>query len=157
MPTTVSSFLRQFNGSDPSPKMVEEVWRRLLRDKTKLRDSYHPKGFVMAVLYMLHIEKYFPSEQPQDEDRVFGAVHPERRELLKRYGNWVGCQCNLGCGMEWNFANDIGMHRGESGKQKCAMFDAFKDRPFRNILDWKEQEALLHNTRVRWQGSTPVQ
>ena len=149
----VSSFSRQFNGSNPSPRKVEECWKRLLRDNTSVQGSVHPKGFVMATLYMLHIERYSPGETPKGENKTSGAVHPQRRELLKRYGNWVECQCHHRCGVEWNFANDFGLHRGQNGEQKCAMIELFQKTTLTLSFRLKERETLLDKTRVRWERS----
>src|SRR5438034_386824 len=112
MPTTVSYFFQQFNpSSSPSRKVIKETWTRLLRDKSNVRDSVHSKSFVMAVLYMLHIESCFENVKPRLTDGTIG-VDPDRREALKRFAKWVPCQCDEGCRKEWNFANDIGLYRG---------------------------------------------
>ena len=67
----------------------------------------------MATLYMLHVESFL-SERPLDNDKNIG-VSSERREWLKRFGNWVACQCDGDCRIEWNFANDVGLFRSRDG------------------------------------------
>src|SRR2546423_15572997 len=76
---TVRSFEQQFRPDEPSRDRLKEVWQRLLRDKTlRVSTTSHPKGFVMAVLYMLHIERDNQNRRPQDEHGRIGLVSEQR-------------------------------------------------------------------------------
>jgi len=107
----------------------------------------------MAALYMLHFEMYFPTEKPVDDDKVAGGVTTKRRNLLKRFGNWVSCQCGEGCHLEWNFANDIGLHRDKGGSQKkCGTMKLFQELSFKDLSVEKEK-GVLELTREVWMNS----
>ena len=81
----VSSFAKQFNDYDPRPETVEYLWRRLLKSTNiELNKTSLSKPFILAILYMLHLER-FSSERPKDENNTIGQIRRERRELLKRY------------------------------------------------------------------------
>lgn len=107
----------------------------------------------MATLYMLHIERFLSGERPQDANKTAGAVDLQRRELLKRYGNWVQCQCNRSCGLEWNFANDVGLHRGDHGKQGCAILELFWKTSLETLFTSREKNGFLDKTRLLWERS----
>ncbi|KAI9774259.1 MAG: hypothetical protein M1840_004153 [Geoglossum simile] len=85
----VSSFLQQIARS-PSPTRIEaiEAWARLLRPEQRsgnlILNSQHPKAFVMAVLYMLHVEVCFKSVRPRLSNGEIG-IDMGRREVLKRF------------------------------------------------------------------------
>ena len=104
----------------------------------------------MATLYMLHIEMYL-SIKPFDEDKVGGAISKTRRELLENFGNWVPCQCREGCGLTWNFANDMGLYRGER-QIKCAMMKLFETLSFKDFSVDKEV-GIWKLTREAWMNS----
>ncbi len=61
---------------------------------------------------MLHIEQYLSGVKLYLDDGKTVGVTPNRRELAKAFGNWVACHCKRNCGVQWNFANDTGLHRG---------------------------------------------
>ncbi|KAK5130426.1 hypothetical protein LTR08_002124 [Meristemomyces frigidus] len=75
------TFLQVFNPTRSCPQAVTAVWDRLLRDKSDVQSSHHPVAFVMAVLYMLHVEQVDRGSVPKDLD---GPIE-DRRESLKRY------------------------------------------------------------------------
>ena len=122
----VSQFTEQFLPEmKPSPATIEKTWKRLLNEnQRKTLESSQPKGLTMATLYMLHIERFRPHEKPH-VDAESGQV--VRRERLKAFGNWVPCRCRSSCRVEWNFANDKGLHR-EDGESRCNMVGVFKER-----------------------------
>ena len=103
----------------------------------------------MATLYMLHIETFLPVK-PRDENEEVG-VHPTRRELLKRFGNWVPCRCDGKCGLGWNFGNDIGMHKGGNEK-KCRTMKLYRPLSFKDFSVTKEIE-FRKLTAEDWQKS----
>ncbi|KAE9378672.1 FabD/lysophospholipase-like protein [Stipitochalara longipes BDJ] len=111
----ISSFLQQMERSSSITRIEAiEVWSRLLRLEQRgnlILNSQHPKAFVMAVLYMLHVEMCFKSVKPRLEDGEIG-IDMSRREALKRFTKWVRCSCQASCKNEWNFANDTGISRG---------------------------------------------
>lgn len=102
----------------------------------------------MAVLYMLHIEKYLEDERPLDESKEVG-VDNDRREALKRFNKWVPCQCSRSCGTEWNFANDIGLQRGDSTKKLCGVAEFLRRGTLRNLFASQDGEALK-SMRDKW-------
>jgi hypothetical protein len=96
-------------------KKIEDVWARLPFDKESLGQPSHSKGYVMAILYMIHIEAYNKDKRPRD---IKGPDSQYRLPLLKNYAAWVPCPCHGGCDLEWNFADDRGIFRG-SGSSRC--------------------------------------
>ena len=149
----VRSFTQQFNRPNPPPAQIAHVWSRLLRDQsTPINKTSHPKGFVMAVCYMLHIETYL-HEKPRAEHDIPGAISKPRRELLKRYGNWVSCHCDTQCRKEWNFANDVGMWRGANAKWKCKLVAALESKGIRKFLVGEKEEKMLTEVRKSWELS----
>ena len=105
----------------------------------------------MATLYMLHIEMHL-SIKPFDEDKVGGAISKTRRELLEKFGNWVPCQCREDCGLTWNFANDMGLYRGER-RIKCAMMKLFQTLSFKDFSVDKGV-GIWKLTREAWMNSS---
>jgi hypothetical protein len=149
---TVRSFEQQFRPNEPPRDRLKEVWQRLLRDKTsRISTSTHPKGFVMAILYMLHIEKDNQYRRPRDERGRTGLVSEQRRELLKRYGNWVPCQCGRLCGRDWSFANDVGMNRGGNPNRPCGIARLLE--PSVTDLLFSRKPELWEKTRQAWLNS----
>jgi calcium-independent phospholipase A2-gamma len=148
----VRSFEQQFRPNEPSRDRLKEVWQRLLRDKaSRISTSSHPKGFVMAVLYMLHIERDNQDRRPKDEHGRTGLVSAQRRELLKRYGNWVPCQCGRLCGRDWNFANDVGIYRGGQANRTCGIARLLEASVMDLLLSKKPE--LWEKTRQAWLNS----
>ncbi|MCJ1359494.1 MAG: hypothetical protein MMC33_009496 [Icmadophila ericetorum] len=155
------TFTQQFNSDRPPRALVRSIWSRLLRDRTSISESCHPKGFVLAVLYMLHIETTLENKLPVDENGVKGRVKEARRELLKRFGNWVRCKCGgsakdgtEGCTVDWCFANDIGLWRGgEIAKKGCACVK-LQDKTSRvQMLFAGKAAKQLAETRGLWEES----
>ncbi|KAK5692224.1 hypothetical protein LTR17_025465 [Elasticomyces elasticus] len=111
-----SAFLQIFTQPKPRPQRVRAVWARLLYDgEDDVSSTQHCVSFVMAVLYMLHLERFWPEQHP-------GALNlpgDDRRETLKRYNRWIPCQCKSECCKEWNFANDIGLCKGGTTAKIC--------------------------------------
>ncbi|PVH70050.1 FabD/lysophospholipase-like protein, partial [Cadophora sp. DSE1049] len=141
---TVSSFLDQMSrSSNPTRLEAIETWSRLLRPEQRsgnlILNSQHPKAFVMAVLYMLHIEVCFKSAKPRLETGEIG-IDMARREALKRFTKWVPCICQVSCSNEWNFANDIGFSRG--GDAGCKIERLLRQRTLQNLFREKELGRL---------------
>ncbi|KAK0724385.1 hypothetical protein B0H67DRAFT_640935 [Lasiosphaeris hirsuta] len=83
----------------PVRNSIKETWLRLFRQRpvaVAVGTSRHPKGFVMATLYMLLVS--------------------ERREVLKAFGNWAGCRCRPECRVACNFSRNTGLYRGGTPK-----------------------------------------
>lgn len=141
-----SMFQSQFGGDHPPPALIEETWRRLLHEASApLEKTPFPKGFIIAVLYMLHIESHFQDRKPKDRhprhpERV--VISPERRELCKSFGFWARCQCGNSCGRRWNFANKVGISKGGWPNHFCAVAMAIAEG--RGGTPWLE-------TRVKWE------
>lgn len=150
----VGDFATQFNAHDPRPETLEYVWRRLLTSiPTDVRKTSHSKPFVLAVLYMLHVER-FSSERPRGDNGLAGEVKAKRREIIKRYDVWIPCSCRKKCLNEWNFASDQGIYRSASRNvSKCniaqlvedykdysSFFGLSQSRQARDMKTWK---ALL--------------
>ena len=106
----------------------------------------HPKAFVMAVLYMLHVEHSFSSMKPKLPDGEIG-VDKDRREALKRFAKWVPCKCQELCGNEWNFANDVGLPRGND--EKCKIVTFLAQGVLQNLFKSKEL-AWLNAMHESW-------
>lgn len=130
-----------------SPKLIASptaisVWARLLRPEQKgilILNSQHPKAFVMATLYMLHVELSFRSLRPKMENGEEG-IDNHRRDALKRFAKWVPCNCQPSCSNEWNFANDIGLARG--GASKCKIDRYLRQGALPTMLKTKEVQDL---------------
>ncbi|KAK5698262.1 hypothetical protein LTR97_007223 [Elasticomyces elasticus] len=134
-----STFLQMFNQPKPTPQRVEAVWVRLLHDDSdNVLNTQHSVPFVMAVLYMLHVEQFWPDKNPGELD----AAGSDRREALKRYNRWVPCRCKVDCGREWNFANDIGLSKGGNSKKTCDVNKYLVSAPVLNLLAFKTRKAL---------------
>lgn len=139
----VESFCNQF-GTEQSPtrKHVAQAWSRLLRDKRDLSRSIHRKPFVMAVLYMLHIETRLELSKRE--------VDIEEREKLKRFAKWVPCQCRQHCGREWNFVNEIGLSRGGDNDVKCDFPRLMENKKHWTVTFKTDQVKRLKATRDVW-------
>ncbi|WPH02326.1 Hypothetical protein R9X50_00518900 [Acrodontium crateriforme] len=138
------AFHETFNLINPSAKKVAEVWARLLKDKSDVPNSRHPVSFVMAILHMLHMERFDPDQQPTDLYNIEG----DRREALKRFDRWVPCECKKKCGRQWNFANDIGFSKGGESR-KCAVENYLRGNDFRNAFATKDR-AMLEAMHEKW-------
>ncbi|KAI8934854.1 hypothetical protein NX059_008532 [Plenodomus lindquistii] len=140
---TLKSFFLQFGAANrPTPREVAEVWSRLLRDRSDIRNSSHRKPFVMATLYMLHIETNLQIPKMVDVD-------PDRRETLKRFSKWVPCQCN--CGRQWNFVNETGLSRSGDERRECELIKLFDCSSWMLVLKG-EQVRKLEATRQLWEA-----
>jgi hypothetical protein len=110
----------------------------------------------MAVLYMLHVESKLALEKPRDNIGAVG-VDAVKRELLKRFTNWVTCQCDANgrCGREWNFANEVGLSRktrqSSGGGLECKVLELFDGRKWKASLGEKYVRCL-ENMREKWQA-----
>lgn len=102
----------------------------------------------MATLYMLHIGRFLPHEQPRDKDDMVG-VSPQRRELLKAFGNWVRCCCRSSCLVEWNFANDTGLHRG-GDVRRCILVRFVDEDEIGMFTSVSKVRAVLEQTKNAW-------
>ncbi|KAK3628161.1 hypothetical protein LTR56_018773 [Elasticomyces elasticus] len=134
-----STFRQIFNQQKPAPHRIKEVWARLLHDKVDdVSNTQHSASFVMAVLYMLHVEQFWPDKVPEELD----ASGSDRRETLKRYNRWVSCRCKSDCGREWNFANDFGLCRGGDTTRTCDVDKYLVNTPILNLWASKTRSAL---------------
>ncbi|KAG4422097.1 hypothetical protein IFR04_004724 [Cadophora malorum] len=147
----IKSYLHQIARSRVIPEFTAiETWRRLLgpaqRSGPDILGTAHPKAFVMAVLYMLHVEHSFSSMKPKLPDGEIG-VDKDRREALKRFAKWVPCKCQELCGNEWNFANDVGLPRGND--EKCKIVTFLAQGVLQNLFKSKEL-AWLNVMHESW-------
>ncbi|KAL8692369.1 MAG: hypothetical protein Q9218_002588 [Villophora microphyllina] len=121
-----TDFIKQFNPSDPRPDTIEYVWRRVLTSPHgEIRSTSHPKSLVLAILYMLHMER-FSSERPRGDTNQPGEVKAKRIEILKRFDVWIPYTCRRKCASEWNFVGDLGIYRAKptvAGKGKCRVIE----------------------------------
>ncbi|KAI4695276.1 uncharacterized protein J4E84_001901 [Alternaria hordeiaustralica] len=143
---TFSAFFEQFGpDAKPSSNHVFETWARLLRDKRDVRNSIHRKPFVMAILYMLHVESSLDLTKMTNID-------PNRREMLKRFSKWVPCKCDARCGREWNFVNEVGLSRGGNGGDECDLLQLFDDSKWKLVFK-SDKVRKLDATRKAWEAS----
>ena len=120
IPNLVTDFIKQFNPSDPRPDTIKYVWSRLLPSPDgEIHNSSHPKPFILAILYMLHMERFL-SERPRGDNNQPGEIKVMRREILKRFHVWIPCTCRRKCRSRWNFVSDIGICQPEAkSAEKC--------------------------------------
>ncbi|KAE8845923.1 hypothetical protein PTNB73_01903 [Pyrenophora teres f. teres] len=145
---TFDSFFAQFGPSrTPSPSQVTEVWMRMLRDTNNVRRSIHRKPFIMAVLYMLHLETSLPDISKMT------IIEPNRREMLKRFVKWVPCQCEKKCGRQWNFVNEIGLSRGQTDDE-CDLVDLYNHGDSWKLVFKGAKVKRLEATRRLWEATT---
>lgn len=142
---TVSAFQSQFRAPQPTPEELRSVWLRLKHSI----DDIMPKNFTLALLYMLHVEKYL-NETPKDDYGGIG-IAKKRRKSLKRFGDWVDCACDLKCGRSWNFANDLGLSQTVSPGQECRVFQWLERDESCRSSDLKGSYDY-HHTLKRWTG-----
>ncbi|KAI0581594.1 phospholipase [Pyrenophora tritici-repentis] len=146
---TFDSFFAQFGPSrTPSPSQVFEVWMRMLRDTNNVRRSIHRKPFIMAVLYMLHLETSLPDVPKMT------TIEPNRREMLKRFVKWVPCQCDKKCGRQWNFVNEIGLSRGQTGEDECDLVDLYNHSDSWKLVFKGAKVKRLEATRKLWEATS---
>ncbi|KAH6723597.1 acyl transferase/acyl hydrolase/lysophospholipase [Leptodontidium sp. MPI-SDFR-AT-0119] len=149
----IKSYLHQIDRSKVIPDITAiETWRRLLgpaqRSGPDVLGTAHPKAFVMAVLYMLHVEHSFGSMKPKLPDGEIG-VEKDKREALKRFTKWVPCKCQELCRNEWNFANEVGLSRGND--EKCRITKFLAQGVLQNMFRSKEL-GWLNAMHDRWKG-----
>jgi calcium-independent phospholipase A2-gamma len=118
---------------------------RLLHDTSDYRKSIHPKPFVMATLYMLHIEQCLDIPKMTTVDRI-------RREHLKRSAKWVKCLCNANCGREWNFVNEVGLSRERNGRGECDLVKLFDVNNSWKLMFKGDKVRKLAATRKVWEA-----
>ncbi|KAL8735151.1 MAG: hypothetical protein Q9166_001027 [cf. Caloplaca sp. 2 TL-2023] len=126
----VTVFASQFFNSWPDESVVRRAWKRLLRSPLDNVDrSTHPKSFVLAILYMLHLEQSLKLRASSDDAKTQVKISGKRLDILTRFDLWIGCRCSLGCSKEWNFVNKIGMYR-PLGEQTppCEAVRALRER-----------------------------
>lgn len=142
----VSALQRQFRAPEPSPETLRSVWLRLKRSV----DDLMSRNYTLALLYMLHVERFL-KEAPKDDYGDVG-IAKKRRRSLKRFGDWVDCACDLKCGRSWNFANDLGLSQTVSPGQACKVLQWLeKDEPSRSRDLKGSYDYQL--TLKRWRGS----
>ena len=105
-PATVEELCKQIDSSRHQTKLAE-IWQRLDVTKAQL-----PEGLVLAVLYMLHLETSTNEMPPKHKDNTRN-ISTRRIQILRRFGVWIACACSRDCDRYWNFANYIGMFRGQ--------------------------------------------
>ncbi|KAL8718245.1 MAG: hypothetical protein Q9181_008229, partial [Wetmoreana brouardii] len=109
---TVTDFAKHFYNGWPDVRVIRRIWQSLLRPPyLDIEKTSHPKAFILAVLYMLHLEQYHRSERPHGYDEQQGKVTEKRANMLTRFDLWIKCRCSTKCCKEWNFVNRLGMYR----------------------------------------------
>jgi hypothetical protein len=141
----VSAFQSQFRAPEPTPEKLRSVWLRLKHSI----DDIIQKNYTLALVYMLHVEKYL-NETPKDDYGGVG-IAKKRRKSLKRFGDWVDCACDLKCGRSWNFANDLGLSQTISPGRECRVFQWFERDESSRSSDRKGSYDV-HHTLKRWTG-----
>jgi calcium-independent phospholipase A2-gamma len=120
---------------------------RLLHNTSSYRTSVHRKPFVMATLYMLHIET-----SVLDVSKMV-AIDRIRREHLKRFSKWVKCLCDAQCGREWNFVNEVGLSRERGdGRGECELVKLFDVKNSWKLMFKSEKVRRLEATRRVWEA-----
>jgi hypothetical protein len=107
------------------------------------------RNFILATVYMLHVEKYL-NKTPKDNSGAVGIAR-ERRKSVKRFGNWVDCSCDLACSRRWNFANDLGLSQALSPGQECKVFRWVEKDESRRLHD-HEGSRDYRDTVKRWKN-----
>ena len=110
--------------------------------------SKFPPCLVMAVLYQLHVETFLHHGALFDDPRMV-SIDTNRREALKRYENWVPCQCTRQCGKQWNFVNDIGLCKGSDSA--CDV-EEFLQRKLGRSLFGNGIDKVLVEMRKSWKS-----
>ena len=119
-----------------------DTWRRF---------EYHPlevlpKPYVLALLYMLHIEHFTPdysSEEPKMDSSLL--------QQLLSFDCWVPCPCKQ-CGLTWNFASTSwGMCKGEPPKKasKCLLFERYLEKEKYRLHSPGSTYTSKRSTKVR--------
>lgn len=147
----VNEYCQQFEPGGPGVARIRSVWQRLRHDEHTPDDAIpYPKPYILAITYMLHVEKY-GSQIPNFEVGQPGKIERKRLNLLSNFDKWIECQCSTSCQIQWNFANTDGIYRGINSK--CKVVELFKD------LHWwgtfilkgsKKHIGLLKGMRKEW-------
>ncbi|KAL8999889.1 MAG: hypothetical protein Q9188_005787 [Gyalolechia gomerana] len=126
----ITDFAIQFFNSWPNESVVRQAWKRLLRPRPDNIDrSTLPKPFVLAILYMLHLEQSLKLRASSGDIKTQDTISDKPFNALAKYDLWIGCRCSSGCGKEWNFANRVGMYRPlDEQTPPCKAVRALKER-----------------------------
>ena len=127
---TVKNFAAQFFYNTPDESSIWRAWRRLLRPPSDdPTESTHPKHFVLAILYMLHLEQFLKLKTSSGDVKAQDTISDKRLIILTRFDLWIRCHCSPSCGKEWNFVNRIGMYKPQSEQTPpCKAVWALKGR-----------------------------
>lgn len=118
----------------PGSAQTLDTWRRLRYSPQEIL----PKPYVLALLYMLHVEHFTPDSSLEELKMDSSLL-----QLLLSFDCWVPCPCKR-CGLTWNFASaSWGMYKGEPPKKarKCLLFGASRCLLFGRYLE-KENHRL---------------
>jgi hypothetical protein len=100
------------------------VWQRLIEQETTEPESIaHSKPFVLAITYMLHVERLHIENN--DEQKPRSSTNNPRRlprsclERLRKLCVWIQCDCGKSCMRRWNFVDEIGISyvRGQCAEE----------------------------------------
>jgi hypothetical protein len=109
--------------------LINDVWQRL-----RLNKKLAPRNYVLAAIYMLHIETWYPNLKPQSSDGTV-MISEEREAILACFGEWVNCQCRPFCTWEWCFS------RSRTGMYKIKM-------PSPCLVYKRDEEAMLRTEKL---------
>ena len=105
-----------------------------------------PKPYVMALLYMLHIEHFPPDSSSMDLEMDSFLL-----QQLLSFDCWVPCPCKQ-CGLTWNFASTSwGMYKGEPPKKanKCLLFERYLEKENRRLYPPGSEYISKRSAKVR--------
>ena len=96
---------------------------------------------------MLHLETSLPDTPKMT------VIEPNRREMLKRFARWVQCQCDRKCGRQWNFVNEVGLSRGQTGEDGCDIVDLYGHSDSWKLVFKGAKVRKLEATRKLWEAT----
>ena len=118
----VFCLVRSLGCYSPEPAHLLEIWNRFRRG-TK---SPLPKCFLLAAVYMLHIETFngrFSTERP--------IIDNDRLKRLRSFAVWTPCPSGKGCQLIWNFSSkNWGLfQRGEQSiRSDCLLYRRYFEK-----------------------------
>ena len=146
--STVSEFTKQFHNNWPDVTTIQRIWQRLPQRSADvdLEETAHSKPYILAILYMLHLEHYHMSERPSGcESQEDEKVTNERANVLTGFDLWIRCCCQKQCVKQWNFVNKVGIYRPpDEQNPQCKAVKAWKGMTDSKCLRHMYQEWKDH-------------
>jgi hypothetical protein len=125
---------------------VQELWQALHRSpNSPVTDIRHRKPIVLAITFMLHVERFHPKAQGH------WPIDDQQQANIDRFDTWVACGCSPACPRQWNFANNIGLSRTTNEaveREECGLF---------RVQDMRspQKNKVFSRTWQRWLSTSP--